>query len=674
MAEDPVLSDTSEEETVTPQEKRRKTRAQHLLEEEAENAKRDRETAAAVRPAKKKALDRKIWEEKQAPAEPEPAKVAAGRKRAPSSTGDTGKAAKKAKAKPQADSDDDEVGVSTKRAPAKTTSKTPSKSVSKPKTKDKAKGAQTGAGRRYLARDDVSSDDERVPQPPVTKAPKPITKKTAAAAGKAAAPPRPTPKPKNAASDPEDDALPSQSDDEDPQLSDARSQSEGEDGTSFDPLLERPQVIATRQSAASDDLLTVDDDDDVPDRRRRASSSSAGSAPPDTDYDYDMEQQPAEDTGMDDAPPWAGSEDDLEDMVPVPRRKTHKISAQQLKYNQEQPEIRASKVMHTRKAAPEPTSESDYHITAQIVFPAKVGPLKLLDQNDTLQEITKSAIAMHLYEIAYKAGYEAVISRASLARRLLRICAKKHSNGQYIEKRAKQDTQFCTLLATIICTRGGNLKTALRKAATSTVATHYELNKTGTTPSQVRSIVKQLLKEQRYILPYAATPPRNANTVDNADAADDNAAVTHEITKTFVPDLPFHAPALVDLIHETWWHTTRALGFKYVKELTSNRADRPHEIVLPDAMICLAGCNMWAALMAYQTGRHVPAPEFSQARLEGTYNSLLAVLEKQRAGSSAKYFNTTMHKLYLKVSQSPDVAMEASGSANSAICLPVDSD
>ncbi|KAJ7606272.1 hypothetical protein DFH06DRAFT_1486910 [Mycena polygramma] len=527
MAEDPVLSDTSEEETVTPQEKRRKTRAQHLLEEEAENAKRDRETAAAVRPAKKKALDRK---EKQAPAEPEPAKVAAGRKRAPSSTGDTGKAAKKAKAKPQADSDDDEVGVSTKRAPAKTTSKTPSKSFSKPKTKDKAKGAQTGAGRRYLARDDVSSDDERVPQPPVTKAPKPITKKTAAAAGKAAAPPRPTPKPKNAASDPEDDALPSQSDDEDPQLSDARSQSEGKDGILFDPLLERPQVIATRQSAASDDLLTVDDDDDVPDRRRRASSSSAGSAPPDTDYDYDMEPQPAEDIGMDDAPPWAGSEDDLEDM------------------------------------------------------------------------------------------------------------------------------------------------TALRKAATSTVATHYELNKTGTTPSQVRSIVKQLLKEQRYILPYAATPPRNANTVDNADAADDNAAVTQEIIKTFVPDLPFHAPALVDLIHETWWHTTRALGFKYVKELTSNRADRPHEIVLPDAMICLAGCNMWAALMAYQTGRHVPAPEFSQARLEGTYNSLLAVLEKQRAGSSAKYFNTTMHKLYLKVSQSPDVAMEASGSANSAICLPVDSD
>ncbi|KAJ7189877.1 hypothetical protein GGX14DRAFT_580309 [Mycena pura] len=669
MADDP-LSDTSEEDAVTPQERRRRTRAQHLAEEEAENARRDKETGMICL-----YFNSSVWDEKQAQAEPESAK--AGRKRA-SSTGDTGKTSKKAKAKAPANSDDDEVSVSTKRAPAKNVSKMLSKSVPKPKTK----GAQSGAGRKYLARD-VDSDDELVPQVPAAKPTKSITKKTNAAAGKAVAATRPKPRPRKASSDAEDDVLPSQSEDDPEEQSDPRSQSDaGEEDTLSDHLLERPQVIAARQSAPPelDDLLSFDTTDGLD--RRRTSSSSAGSVPPETDYDYDMDQQDdmgkpaAEDGDMSDAPPRA-AEYDWDDASPV-KIKTRKLSSQQLKYIQEQPEFRSSKVIHARKAEPEVTSESDWHSSARLVYPAKGGPLKLLDQNDTLKAIIKSAIVMHLHETAFKVGYEAVVSRASLSRRLLRICAKKDPNGKHIERRAKQDTQFCSVLATIIYTRSGNLKTALRNGATSKVATHYEFNKPGTTPSQIRSIVKQLLHEQRYILPYAAAPARSANAPDNTDAAavnDDNTAVvTDKIIKNFIPDMPFHAPAIVDLIHETWWNNMKALGFKHVSELVSHRTDRPRDVVLPDAMIGLVGANVWAAIVSYQTGRFVPAKEFSQARLENTYNSLVAVLENQRAGKSAKYFNTTMHKLYLKVFQSPDIAMEASGSANNVICLPVDSD
>jgi hypothetical protein len=64
----------------------------------------------------------------------------------------------------------------------------------------------------------------------------------------------------------------------------------------------------------------------------------------------------------------------------------------------------------------------------------------------------------------------------------------------------------------------GNVRTALRNSAISKVATHYELNKPGTTPSQVRSIVKQLLDQQRYILPYAQAPTPRAATSANPDA------------------------------------------------------------------------------------------------------------------------------------------------------------
>jgi hypothetical protein len=62
--------------------------------------------------------------------------------------------------------------------------------------------------------------------------------------------------------------------------------------------------------------------------------------------------------------------------------------------------------------------------------------------------------------------------------------------------------------------------------------------------------------------------------------------------QTFLETLPFHAPALVDLICEGWWANPKALGFRYVKKLESHRIDRPTEVVLPDAMICLSGASV----------------------------------------------------------------------------------
>ncbi|KAJ6559264.1 hypothetical protein B0H10DRAFT_2240543 [Mycena sp. CBHHK59/15] len=138
---------------------------------------------------------------------------------------------------------------------------------------------------------------------------------------------------------------------------------------------------------------------------------------------------------------------------------------------------------------------------------------------------------------------------------------------------------------------------------------------------------------------------------------------------------PFLAPAIVDLIHETWWSSSKALGFKYAKKLKSHRADHPEEVVLPDAMICLATVNLWASLLAYSTGRYVPPPEFNQAPLEGMYKTLLDIMQEQRNGKSGKAFNGIMHDLYRKVSQSSvPVATAASGSGNSVICLEIDSD
>ncbi|KAJ7799411.1 hypothetical protein B0H14DRAFT_3491637 [Mycena olivaceomarginata] len=63
-------------------------------------------------------------------------------------------------------------------------------------------------------------------------------------------------------------------------------------------------------------------------------------------------------------------------------------------------------------------------------------------------------------------------------------------------------------------------------------------------------------------------------------------------------------------------------------------------------MICVVGANLWAALLAWQMGYYVPAPEFILARLEGTYKSLINIMESQRSVPSAKVFNKCMHELF----------------------------
>jgi hypothetical protein len=101
------------------------------------------------------------------------------------------------------------------------------------------------------------------------------------------------------------------------------------------------------------------------------------------------------------------------------------MSAQQLKYEDEvcivtcslrflkafqKPVIRSSKAIQPSKVKTAQGDQSDWHPTARIVFPATGDLVRLLEQNGTLKAITKLAIDLHLYEIAFKAGYEVTVS------------------------------------------------------------------------------------------------------------------------------------------------------------------------------------------------------------------------------------------------------------------------
>ncbi|KAJ7865471.1 hypothetical protein B0H14DRAFT_3599385 [Mycena olivaceomarginata] len=529
---------------------------------------------------------------------------------------------------------------------------------------------------------DSDTDNNSGPEFYVSKPPKPSKASTTQ-------PPKPkaTKKATTSDDDVDDSASPTQT--EDDQKSN-ESLSGEDDGTGDCPQL----IQRTKSTPTTHDNLLDFEDTDIPKvHRHQMSSSSGGSMPPETDVDLDVDLD------------WKlGMQPDLHQSLTMTIWRKMKyvltylstsadsrsylqsvkgpqrLTTQQRKYDQEKPAIHRSKVLHDHGAekSQKVLPETGWPRNARIVFPATGGQIKLLEQNPVLQGILHSCIERSLYDLAFKDGYESSGSRPGYVSKLVRRVAKKvpGPDGLAIEKCAKNDLKFCGRLAPIFCTRGGNVRSGLRKGAISKVATHYELNKPGITPSHIRQIVQQLLRNQRYIFPYAGPAP-----LHTAEPAEDSGTATAGpkaakvvVAKTFVTDLPFHPSAVVDLIQDGWWSGSRSFGFKHIKDLKSHQTDRPTEVVLPDPMICLAATNVWAALLAYQTGHYVPATEFNQARLEGTYRSLLEIMKGQCSGSSAKLFNKRMHDLYLKVSGPQTVVTSTAGSANNIISLGLESE
>ncbi|KAJ7835275.1 hypothetical protein B0H14DRAFT_3707144 [Mycena olivaceomarginata] len=477
--------------------------------------------------------------------------------------------------------------------------------------------------------------------------------------------PKPKPKAKQAAASDDSGEYASHSEEDDAQSAD-ESLSGEDDGTG-----DQPKLIQRVKSAPVDDDLLNFGDFEIPtphnSRQRRRSVSSSGSVPPDTDLKWEQDGNAhGSALGLD----GAESEED------------------------EKPKIRRSRVLHEHEGDDNRVRpESSWHSSARIVFPATGGQIKLLEQGPVMKRILKNCIERSHYDLAYKNSYESNASRPGYISKLVRRVAKKDPDGSHIEKCAKKDMKFCGRLALIVCPRGGNVRSDLRKGAVSKVATLYELNKPGITPSQIRQIVKQLIEDQHYIFPYAAPAPvhqsepagGNGSETGTAPQPADHPGSTLDngagpkpakivVRKTFITSLPFHAPGVIELVRERWWSTAKSLGFKHLKDLESHQKDRANKVVLPDAMICVAGANLWAALLAWQTGYYVPAPEFNQACLEGTYKSLVNIMESQRSGPSAKVFNKCMHELYLKVSGARSVVASGSGSANNIISLDVDSE
>ncbi|KAJ7438950.1 hypothetical protein B0H11DRAFT_2103486 [Mycena galericulata] len=476
--------------------------------------------------------------------------------------------------------------------------------------------------------------------------------------------------------------------------------SDADDGLSGDKdeverrlLEERPHIVP-KASAPTDQEEEEKEDYDpallpsIFGHRRQSSSSSRGASeydvPADTDFDADTD---------------ADVEEEDSEREAVDTGKTKKKSVQQQKYETERPQVRKIKYEKPQVRPLTPTDPNDdmskdpgYREIVRLRFPSNGHHhLKLLDQRPLIQDVVREAVELGLYDIAFKNSYDAIASRAGAAQVLLRRAAKKlGERAKLAGSRAKNDIEFCRHLAPLIFARFGKLRNDVRNTTLKKFAAHYELTKPGITRGQVRTKIRALDKDQKFIYPYNPDHPfaaAGSSAQDGVGESTDVTSVTRhrdeaKFDKCFKFNSPFLAPAIADIIHDVWFANSKALGFKkkYVDAMVSRSPAHPKEKELPGPMICFVATNVLAALQTYITGTYVPASEFSQSRLETTYLSLMEFYEKQydddkANAANAKAFHKVMHQLYLNSSKSvAGSSSAASGSAGNVIRLDLDDD
>ncbi|KAJ6555068.1 hypothetical protein B0H10DRAFT_2241501 [Mycena sp. CBHHK59/15] len=385
-------------------------------------------------------------------------------------------------------------------------------------------------------------------------------------------------------------------------------------------------------------------------------------------------------------------------------------SAQQVKYDLEKPQVKARpipvkttagkakvKSEHGDAAIPAPpkktgtkvkvkseqreavvpltaVDERQWGRTARLTFPASgKGDLRLTDQNEALQSVIKDAIDLALADICFIDGYPATSSRGAFARPYLLKAARARKLTD-IKERVKDDVSFSQALADLICARIGLLRNIIKKLAVAKVPIYYQLTADGVTPHDVRERVGAALADEKFIFPITWYSPSKqvpgaaaSTATDGAAAAPAAPAPRKNLTMElkFKVNLPFHASPITEIMQEVFF-TAKGLGRKHPELFNSRGSAKTSQRIL-------VASHVAGALHNWKTGR-CQNSDFTQERLEATYNSLIKLMAAIRE-DTPELCHSVMHDLYKKTPQSQSAATVASlGSARNVIRLDLADD
>ncbi|KAJ7336230.1 hypothetical protein DFH08DRAFT_284608 [Mycena albidolilacea] len=333
---------------------------------------------------------------------------------------------------------------------------------------------------------------------------------------------------------------------------------------------------------------------------------------------------------------------------PAPK-KVRKVSAARQKQDKlERPEVRPapavagklSKGLKTQldriavasvDAASRP--ESEWHMSARIMFPAPGKDIGLTSQTEELKAVLRGCIEFIKLSLVFEDAYPAIVSRAGFARSYL-LSAAQGSAAVHIKHRLETDLSFAARLADIPLDRINITRGDFKRIAAQEVPGLYRFAHLPAV--EVRTIVTERLQDHRYIFP-----------VDSA-------------TNRLKGELPFHHEAIVSVLKKavfTGQFRTRNLDL-----FASTSVNHPDRVELPDAMVCLAATAVYGALVEYRATGILQNIPFTEGAYEDIYRNHMRTLIDTRATAPVA-LHRVLHRLYILVTESTAATATATGSS-----------
>ncbi|KAJ7731736.1 hypothetical protein B0H16DRAFT_1468910 [Mycena metata] len=216
------------------------------------------------------------------------------------------------------------------------------------------------------------------------------------------------------------------------------------------------EVSSRRGSTTSRHSMAIDSDEEVKLVTKKKSTSRKN-------YGYggdDMQLHEAIAKGLSTIPVDVEAPDSTEEAVSAPKKARKVSAARQKKAELERPEVRpgtvapakgvAAQLDRIAAAAVDAASrpESEWDISARIMFPAPGKDIGLTSQTDELKSVLRGSIEFIKLSLFFEDAYPAIVSRAGFARSYLLSAAQTPASA-HIKDRLETDLSFAARLADI---------------------------------------------------------------------------------------------------------------------------------------------------------------------------------------------------------------------------------
>ncbi|KAJ7692017.1 hypothetical protein B0H14DRAFT_2651829 [Mycena olivaceomarginata] len=317
---------------------------------------------------------------------------------------------------------------------------------------------------------------------------------------------------------------------------------------------------------------------------------------------------------------------------PAPK-KVRKVSAARQKQDElERPEVRPAPVAAGKLSTGLTTQldriavasvdatlrpESEWHMSACIMFPAPGKDIGLTSQTEELKAVLRGCIEFIKLSLVFEDAYPAIVSRAGFARSYL-LSAAQDPAAVHIKHRLETDLSFSACLADIPLDRINITRGDFKCMAAQEVPGLYRF----------------------------AHLPAAENCLKG--------------------ELPFHHEAIVSVLKKavfTGQFQTRNLDL-----FASTSVNHPDRVELPDAMVCLAATAVYGALVGCRTTGILQNIPFTEGAYEDIYRNQMRTLIDTRATAPVALYRV-LHRLYILITESTAATATATGSSSVLINL-----